>query len=58
MCSVLAIGAMIYGGFENNSPPDIYKRWVAFGLLSSHSRLHGLALIECLGTMTRKPAMY
>ncbi|HEY8390806.1 MAG TPA: alpha-xylosidase, partial [Clostridia bacterium] len=29
------------GGFENNSPPDIYKRWVAFGLLSSHSRLHG-----------------
>lgn len=29
------------GGFESTSPPDIYKRWVAFGLLSSHSRLHG-----------------
>lgn len=29
------------GGFESQSSPDIYKRWVAFGLLSSHSRLHG-----------------
>jgi alpha-D-xyloside xylohydrolase len=29
------------GGFENTAPPDIYKRWIAFGLLSSHSRLHG-----------------
>jgi len=29
------------GGFEATSTPDIYKRWVAFGLLSSHSRLHG-----------------
>jgi len=29
------------GGFENTSPPDLYKRWVQFGLLSSHSRLHG-----------------
>jgi alpha-D-xyloside xylohydrolase len=28
-------------GFENTAPPDVYKRWVAFGLLSSHSRLHG-----------------
>ncbi|MBB3125763.1 alpha-D-xyloside xylohydrolase [Paenibacillus rhizosphaerae] len=28
-------------GFENTAPPDIYKRWVQFGLLSSHSRLHG-----------------
>ncbi|GFR37132.1 alpha-xylosidase [Insulibacter thermoxylanivorax] len=28
-------------GFENTAPPDIYKRWVAFGMLSSHSRLHG-----------------
>jgi len=28
-------------GFEHTAPPDIYKRWVAFGLLSSHSRLHG-----------------
>lgn len=29
------------GGFENTAPADIYKRWCAFGLLSSHSRLHG-----------------
>jgi len=29
------------GGFEHTSPPDLYKRWVQFGLLSSHSRLHG-----------------
>ena len=29
------------GGFENTAPPDVYKRWIAFGLLSSHSRLHG-----------------
>jgi len=28
-------------GFEKTAPADIYKRWVAFGLLSSHSRLHG-----------------
>lgn len=28
-------------GFEHTAPPDIYKRWAAFGLLSSHSRLHG-----------------
>ncbi|WP_159887591.1 alpha-xylosidase [Paenibacillus puerhi] len=28
-------------GFERTAPPDIYKRWVAFGMLSSHSRLHG-----------------
>jgi alpha-D-xyloside xylohydrolase len=28
-------------GFEKTATPDIYKRWVAFGLLSSHSRLHG-----------------
>lgn len=28
-------------GFEQTATPDIYKRWVQFGLLSSHSRLHG-----------------
>ena len=28
-------------GFNDTAPPDLYKRWVAFGLLSSHSRLHG-----------------
>jgi alpha-D-xyloside xylohydrolase len=29
------------GGFEQTAPADVYKRWCAFGLLSSHSRLHG-----------------
>jgi alpha-D-xyloside xylohydrolase len=32
------------GGFEwshGATSADVYKRWVAFGLLSSHSRLHG-----------------
>ncbi len=29
------------GGFEQASNPEVYKRWCAFGLLSSHSRLHG-----------------
>jgi alpha-D-xyloside xylohydrolase len=35
------------GGFEDPSPArrgesaNVYKRWTAFGLLSSHSRLHG-----------------
>lgn len=29
------------GGFENTAPADVYKRWAQFGLLSSHSRLHG-----------------
>ena len=31
------------GGFEGTPNPDVFKRWVAFGLLSSHSRLHGSA---------------
>ena len=29
------------GGFEATAPADVYKRWCAFGLLSTHSRLHG-----------------
>jgi alpha-D-xyloside xylohydrolase len=29
------------GGFEGNPDPAVFKRWLAFGLLSSHSRLHG-----------------
>ncbi len=28
-------------GFEATGTPDLYKRWSAFGLMSSHSRLHG-----------------
>ncbi len=28
-------------GFEATGTPDLYKRWCAFGLMSTHSRLHG-----------------
>ena len=28
-------------GFEATATADIYKRWAAFGLFSTHSRLHG-----------------
>jgi alpha-D-xyloside xylohydrolase len=30
-------------GFEHTATADLYKRWSAFGLLSTHSRLHGNA---------------
>ena len=29
------------GGFEGLPPEALYHRWVAFGLMSTHSRLHG-----------------
>ena len=29
------------GGFEGTPDPAVFKRWLAFGLLSSHSRMHG-----------------
>jgi alpha-D-xyloside xylohydrolase len=29
------------GGFVQRTPEDIYRRWLPFGLLSSHSRTHG-----------------
>lgn len=29
------------GGFEATASSDVYKRWCAFGLMSTHSRLHG-----------------
>lgn len=29
------------GGFEDTGSADLYKRWCAFGLFSTHSRLHG-----------------
>lgn len=31
------------GGFEGTPEAAVFKRWIAFGLLSSHSRLHGNA---------------
>ena len=41
MLSGFAFWSHDIGGFEDKSTPDVYKRWSAFGLLSSHSRLHG-----------------
>ena len=29
------------GGFTGKADAGLYKRWIAFGLLSTHSRLHG-----------------
>ncbi|PZF84820.1 alpha-xylosidase [Jiangella anatolica] len=29
------------GGFENLPDPAVFKRWIPFGMLSTHSRLHG-----------------
>src|SRR5659263_199762 len=29
------------GGFEGTPDAEVFKRWVAFGMLSSHSRFHG-----------------
>ena len=29
------------GGFVKKSPQDLYERWLAFGMLTSHSRCHG-----------------
>ena len=29
------------GGFTRKSPEELYRRWVPFGMLTSHSRCHG-----------------
>lgn len=29
------------GGFTRESPKELYSRWLGFGMLSSHSRMHG-----------------
>ncbi len=41
-------------GFNATATPELYKRWVAFGLFSSHSRLHGGHSTECRGCSTKK----
>lgn len=41
MLSGYVFWASDIGGFEGTPPPALYKRWVQFGLMSSHSRLHG-----------------
>jgi alpha-D-xyloside xylohydrolase len=40
-CSGFGFWSHDIGGFEQTARSDVYKRWTAFGLLSSHSRLHG-----------------
>lgn len=40
-CSGFSFWSHDISGFEQTAPADIYKRWCQFGLLSSHSRLHG-----------------
>jgi alpha-D-xyloside xylohydrolase len=34
------------GGFEGTPDPALFKRWLPFGLLSSHSRLHGSTTVR------------
>jgi alpha-D-xyloside xylohydrolase len=34
------------GGFAYPSPPELYLRWLAFGVLTSHSRCHGMPPTE------------
>ncbi|MGJ9431566.1 alpha-xylosidase [Actinotignum sp. GS-2025b] len=34
------------GGFEGMPDAGLFKRWLAFGLLSSHSRLHGSGTVR------------
>ena len=29
------------GGFVNSAPRDLYRRWLAWGVLTSHTRAHG-----------------
>jgi alpha-D-xyloside xylohydrolase len=30
------------GGFTQSTPDDLYRRWTAFGMFSSHTRSHGI----------------
>jgi alpha-D-xyloside xylohydrolase len=30
------------GGFAGRTPEDVYRRWLPFGMLTSHSRAHGM----------------
>jgi len=39
--SGFAFGSHDIGGFEGLPPAELYMRWLAFGIFSSHSRLHG-----------------
>lgn len=41
LLSGFAFSSHDIGGFEGTPPPPVYMRWLAYGLFSSHSRLHG-----------------
>ncbi|GAA1758519.1 alpha-xylosidase [Agromyces humatus] len=40
-CSGFGFWSHDIGGFEGTPDPGVFKRWVAFGLLGTHSRFHG-----------------
>lgn len=40
-CSGFGYWSHDISGFESTAPADVYKRWCQFGMMSSHSRLHG-----------------
>lgn len=42
-CSGFSFWSHDIGGFEETPDPAVFKRWIPFGLLSSHSRFHGSA---------------
>ena len=44
-CPASASGATTSAASRAPRTPALFKRWIAFGLLSSHSRLHGSSLV-------------
>lgn len=45
------------GGFESTATADVYKRWAAFGLLSTIAVSMGVGHIVFRGYMMKKPLM-
>ena len=43
------------GGFLGDKAEEVYRRWVPFGMLSSHSRSHGTAAQGAVGVQPRVP---
>ncbi len=41
-------------GFESTATPDLYKRWCAFGLMSTHSRLPRIHKLPCAVAVRRR----
>lgn len=40
-CAAFGFWSHDMGGFEKTASADVYKRWCQFGMMCSHSRLHG-----------------